>query len=102
MGFAGLLIATCDQPFLSSRYVDALLAAFRSQGRPVGSAYAGLIGVPAVFGPGEFPRLMQLRGDRGASALLRSGAGAIAWPAGLVDVDTEDALQFARAGFNRH
>ena len=70
MGFAGLLIATCDQPFLSSDRFDALLAAFRSKGRPVGSAYAGVVGVPAVFGSHEFPGLMQLRGDRGASALL--------------------------------
>jgi len=94
-GYAGLLVAVCDQPFLTTEHLDALLAAFRAEGRPVGSAYAGLIGVPAVFGRREFPELMQLRGDRGASALLRDGAGAIAWPAGAADIDTEEALESA-------
>ncbi|MBX3220637.1 MAG: nucleotidyltransferase family protein [Labilithrix sp.] len=96
-GVNGLLIAVCDQPWLASEHVNALLAAFRIGGRAVGSSYSGIVGVPAVFGRSEFPELLKLRGDRGASALLR-GAPAVAWSAGAIDVDTERDLETARAG----
>jgi molybdenum cofactor cytidylyltransferase len=94
-GYDGLLIAVCDQPFLTAEHVDALLGAFRANGQPVGSAYVGVIGVPAVFGRAAFPKLMQLRGDRGASPILREGGSSVPWPAGAADVDTEDALASA-------
>jgi CTP:molybdopterin cytidylyltransferase MocA len=96
-GCAGLLVAVCDQPFLTTEHLDALLDAFHAEGRPIGSAYAGVIGVPAVFGRREFPELMKLRGDRGAGVLLRKGAGTVDWPAGATDVDTElDAARLRR------
>jgi CTP:molybdopterin cytidylyltransferase MocA len=99
-GYDGLLVAVCDQPFLSAEHVDALLDAFRAGGPPVGSAYAGVIGVPAVFGRAAFPRLMLLQGDRGASPILRESAVSIAWSAGAADVDTEVALASARRGWD--
>lgn len=100
-GSAGLLLAVCDQPLLTTEHVDALLTAFRAERRPVGSAYAGIVGVPAVFGRASFAELLRLRGDRGAGALLRDGAGAITWPAGAEDVDTEATLDRMRARHDR-
>lgn len=93
--YAGLVIAVCDQPFLTTEHVDALVAAFRADGRPVGSGYSGVVGVPAVFGRSEFPDLARLRGDRGAGALLRTSATVVEWPPGALDIDTDDALEAA-------
>jgi CTP:molybdopterin cytidylyltransferase MocA len=91
-GHAGLLVALCDQPLLTSEHLDALIGAFRGGARVVGSAYAGVIGPPAVFGRAAFSELMSLRGDRGASALLRGATASIAWSDGAMDIDTEEDL----------
>lgn len=79
-----LVLATCDQPALSTAHVEQLLA---DPTRTTGSAYGGAIGVPAVFPAARFPDLLALHGDRGARALL-VGAASIALPGGERDVDT--------------
>jgi CTP:molybdopterin cytidylyltransferase MocA len=93
----GLLLALCDQPYLSAQHVDALIEEFRAYGVPVGSAYGGIVGAPAVFGCAHLKGLLALRGDRGAGALLRTGARAVPWPDGAADIDTEDDLGHAKA-----
>ncbi len=85
---AGLLLLVCDQPLLTVVHLDALVAAFTAGGGAVGSAYAGVLGVPAIFDRARYPALRALQGDRGARGLLH-GALAIDWPAGALDVDTE-------------
>lgn len=69
---AGAMLLGCDQPQLTAEHLRALLAAFCDQTVPtiVASAYAGVLGIPAVFPPEVFPELYALRGDRGAKALL--------------------------------
>lgn len=97
-GYDAILIAVCDQPLLTTAHVDALIATFRAEGRPIGSAYEDVVGVPAVFDRRDFSRLMALRGDRGAGALLRSGAGSVSWPDGSVDVDTAEDMAALTSG----
>jgi CTP:molybdopterin cytidylyltransferase MocA len=97
-GLGGLLLAVCDQPLLTTLHLDALLTAFRTERRPIGSSYAGVVGVPAVFGRAQFSELMQLRGDCGASAVLRINAGFVAWPPGAIDVDTQETLDHLNQG----
>ncbi len=57
-------------------------------GRPVASRYAGVAGVPAVFGARDLPALASLRGDTGARALLAALAfPTVDWPDGALDID---------------
>jgi len=86
---AALLLVSGDQPHLDAAHVGALLAAHRASGRAVASLYAGVRGVPALFPRSYFPRLLELRGDTGAAALLRGSdvVDEVPWPAGAFDVD---------------
>jgi CTP:molybdopterin cytidylyltransferase MocA len=56
----------------------------------VASRYAGVVGVPALFGERVFRRLLELSGDVGASSLLRDelATTSIEWPEGEIDIDT--------------
>jgi CTP:molybdopterin cytidylyltransferase MocA len=93
-GAAAVLLVTGDQPRLDAVHLRALVEAHRVSGGPVASFYDGVRGVPALFPRASFPRLLELRGDKGAAALLR-GAAAVAevpWPAGAVDVDEPSDL----------
>lgn len=94
-GDAALLLVG-DQPRVTAAHLEQLLAAYRSTGGLVGSRYAGVVGVPAVFTRSEFAALLALRGEQGARQVLRSAPAvtALDWPDGALDVDTaEDAAQ---------
>jgi molybdenum cofactor cytidylyltransferase len=90
----GLLLCTCDQPLLSRAHLERL-----TQGRTTtASRYDGALGVPALIEAAHYERLLQLRGDRGAAPLLRSGihVTAVDWPEGAIDLDTpEDVARFS-------
>jgi len=93
------LVALCDQPAMDAAHLDRLVEAFRAQpGRAVASAYAGVLGVPAVLPRAWFDEILALQGDAGARELLRSRSRdvqAIAAPALAHDVDEEaDATRF--------
>lgn len=92
----GALVALTDQPALDADHLEALLDAWRAQpSRAAASAYAGVLGVPALLPRAWFDELAQLRGDVGARALLRaraSGVVAVAAPALARDVDVEADL----------
>jgi len=48
-----------------------------------GSRYRGVVGAPAAFDAAVVPRLLMLRGDVGASTVLREGAvRSVDWSAG--------------------
>lgn len=86
-GADALLLVVCDQVELATSHLEALVAAAVG-GRTAGSAYAGTVGVPAIFPAASFPRLARLAGDRGARMLLREdGVVAVPWPGGEHDVD---------------
>jgi len=85
------VLLTCDQLALDSAVVRDLCNAFDDDRlRMVASAYAGTIGIPALFARGWFERLGELRGDRGAKSLLLERPELridIEWPAGAQDSD---------------
>jgi CTP:molybdopterin cytidylyltransferase MocA len=91
-GVTGAVIACCDQPALRAEHLRALI---EDERRVTGSAYAGLIGVPAYFPATSFPLLLQLRGDAGARKLLLD-AHAISAEDLRLDIDTEQDLASAR------
>jgi molybdenum cofactor cytidylyltransferase len=89
---AGALILACDQPRLTANYLRALMETFASQTEPsiIASAYAGVVGTPAVFPRMAFPQLRALRGDKGARALLAEppcSLIAVPFAGGEVDID---------------
>lgn len=86
MGAARLLVLLGDMPALSDDTVAAVVAACAD--RPSAVRHPdGRPGVPACFPAALFPALSNLRGDRGAGALLEDAALVKAHPAELVDVD---------------
>jgi len=73
---AGVLIVLTDQPALTSDHLAALCATWRvAPERAVASAYAGVLGVPALLPRAWFADLIALRGDTGARDLLRARRG---------------------------
>ena len=91
----GALIVLTDQPALSAKHLDALCAAWRvDPTRAVASAYADVIGVPAVLPRAWFARIARLDGDAGARALLRGGddVAALAAPELARDIDVASDL----------
>jgi len=86
-----VVVILCDQPLLNEDVIGQLLVQFQATGQPVvASAYAGIKGVPALFGREVFPQLLDLRGANGARELLQHYAHlpAIDFPGGATDVDT--------------
>ena len=93
----GALLALVDQPAVDAALLRRLLAEFeRALGaRAVACAYAGGLGVPALFPRPLFPELAALHGDGGAKPVLEARAGeviAVPFPAGALDLDTEEDL----------
>lgn len=86
------LLVTCDQPFVDSAVIRQLIQLHSSSGKPIAaSAYAGTLGIPALFDRSCFPDLLQLDGDSGAKKLLVARPHDVAsldFPAGQIDIDT--------------
>lgn len=87
-----VLILGCDQPRLTTEHLRALIEAFSAQASPamVASAYAGTLGIPAVFPREVFAELDALRGDKGARALFTQPTCplmTIPFPGGEIDID---------------
>jgi molybdenum cofactor cytidylyltransferase len=90
-----VLIALCDQPLISSAFLDALVQLHHEQQTPmVAASYDNRPGVPALFARALFPRLAALDGQAGAKALLQTADSGqlltIPAPQAAVDVDTPD------------
>ncbi len=88
----GVLVVLCDQPALSATHLQQLVT--RWSERPesaVASAYADVLGVPAVLPRAWFADLANLRGDRGARDLLRERRDrVIAIPAPSLHYDIDE------------
>lgn len=91
-GIEGVLVLLCDQVGLDAAHANTLLQAWHdAPTRAVASAYADVIGVPAVLPRAWFADVLRLQGDRGARELLRRREAEvvkIAAPALARDVDT--------------
>jgi molybdenum cofactor cytidylyltransferase len=93
---AGALVVLTDQPALTVDHLEALCVAWRATPeRAVASAYAGVLGVPAVLPRGWFDEILALHGDAGARALLRARRDdviAVPAPELAVDIDHADDI----------
>ena len=87
-----------DQPLLSRRSVEKLLTVSQDNPDRIVRAVHGTVpGNPYIFPRTYFPALMELRGDRGGSAVMQENPEAIL-PVELperelLDCDTPEALQ---------
>ncbi|HEY2713329.1 MAG TPA: nucleotidyltransferase family protein [Chthoniobacterales bacterium] len=93
---AAVLLA-CDQMSVDREVIDRLIAGHNQTGLPiVASAYAGTLGIPALFARQFHPALASLTGDRGAKSIIvrhRDQVAAVPFAAGAVDIDVPDDLQ---------
>lgn len=88
----GALILACDQLRLTANHLRALMETFDAPAEPsiIASAYAGVLGIPAVFPRTVFQQLRALRGDKGARTLLAQPPCpliAVPFEGGEVDID---------------
>ncbi len=97
-----ILLMVCDQPLVTTHTLGALINAEKPRGSLiVASAYAGTLGVPAIFDRALFEELRQLQGAQGAKALIqrhRAQVCSVPFPAGEQDLDTPDDLERLQTG----
>jgi molybdenum cofactor cytidylyltransferase len=93
-----VIIALCDQPLISSAFLDRLVRTHIEQEAPmVAASYDDRPGVPALFARSQFPRLAMLEGQAGAKALLQAaGSELITIPAPLAAIDVDTPEDYAR------
>lgn len=94
---AGALLMSCDQPRVTSDHLRGMITRFVLQSEPtvVASAYAGILGIPAIFPRSAYPDLMALRGDQGARRLFDERAWRLVpmpLAGGEVDIDRPEDL----------
>jgi CTP:molybdopterin cytidylyltransferase MocA len=92
----GTLLMTVDQVRVEASLLTQLLDCFHHHpNQPVASAYAGTLGIPAIFPKGLFSAMGRLQGDQGAKGiLLQETTLRVAFPGGEDDLDQpEDRLR---------
>lgn len=94
-----VLFTTCDQPHVTAATLRAMIAAYAAARPPiVACAYAGAVGVPALFDRSLFAELLALSGDAGAKRVIERHSAAVArvpCPDAAFDIDTAaDVLRF--------
>jgi molybdenum cofactor cytidylyltransferase len=92
-----VIFMVCDQPFVTSGLLLDLINEQQKSGKAiVASAYAGTLGIPALFEKSMFPQLLDLQGDTGAKKLILQNAtevAAVNFQAGNIDVDTMEEYE---------
>lgn len=87
-----IIIAVCDQPYISSSLLNELVAAKQKTGKGIiASTYNNTQGTPVLFSKKYFEQLKQLGGPYGAKKIIQGHANdmsAINFPKGAIDIDT--------------
>jgi molybdenum cofactor cytidylyltransferase len=88
-----VIFMVCDQPFVTPELLLDLINEQQKSRKPiVASAYAGTLGIPALFDKSLFPQLLDLQGDTGARKIIQQYVGEVAFVTfekGAYDIDTE-------------
>ena len=92
----GVLIVLADQAAVTTEDLRRLAGAWRRNPAAIAAAqYAGGVGVPAIFPRWCFRELNELRGDRGAQALLQRHVDRLVrlpMPSAALDIDRPEDL----------
>lgn len=87
-----ILLLACDQPLVKAENLRELMALRKAEDKTiVASAYAGTLGIPALFARTCFASLLQLTGDHGAKELILARPEDVVtfpFPAAAHDIDT--------------
>jgi molybdenum cofactor cytidylyltransferase len=87
-----VIIMLCDQPFVNSELVNALVEKQLQADKPIiACSYNETVGVPALFSRLLFDELLQLKGHDGAKKILKLHSKDIAtipFEKGAIDIDT--------------
>jgi len=98
----GVLLLLADQPGVTADDLRRLAGAWRRRPDSILAAqYSGIAGVPAIFPRWVFRDLTDLRGDRGAQALLKRYVDRVArlpMPSATVDIDRPEDLLSVSTG----
>lgn len=93
----GILLMLADQPLITTGHLESLVRAWHSSPDSIcASAYADTVGPPVIFPRRHFNDLMELRGDRGAKAVIdmnRDQVVTIQFEDAAVDIDRPDDLE---------
>jgi molybdenum cofactor cytidylyltransferase len=93
----GVILTVCDQPFLTSAVLQALLDKAKHSGKSiVASAYKNTLGSPVYFAKQHFSDLLALKGAEGARMLLRkyeTQVVSVPFEKGEIDIDTIEDYQ---------
>ena len=95
-GSAAVLLALADQPAISAQDYGRLITAWREAPEtPAAAAYANTRGAPCIIPAAFRSELLNLRGDQGARAVLRSLTAVTEVPidSAARDIDTRDDWQ---------
>jgi molybdenum cofactor cytidylyltransferase len=89
-----IIIAVCDQPFISSALLLQLVDMHETSGKGIiACAYADSGGTPVLFERSYFEQLLGLSGSEGAKQLLKqypADLATIAFSRGHIDIDNEE------------
>ncbi|MBV6415685.1 MAG: Bifunctional protein GlmU [Steroidobacteraceae bacterium] len=98
----GVLLMLADQPGVTAEDLRRLVGAWRRQPDSILAAqYSGIAGVPAIFPRWALRDLAELRGDRGAQALIKRYIDRVArlpMPSAALDIDRPEDLLAVEAG----
>jgi len=91
-----VLLMLADQPLVTAEQIALLVDAWKTRPDSIcASSYAGTVGPPVIFPAHIFPELMDLRGDRGAKAVIdanRDKLISVRLDEAAVDVDCPEDL----------
>ncbi|RNI30593.1 nucleotidyltransferase family protein [Rufibacter latericius] len=91
---SGALFMLCDQPFVSTNLLDALVQRQKKSGKNiVACSYQETLGAPVLFTKRFFSELLLLNGQEGAKKLLsiyRKEVASLLFPEGAIDIDTAE------------
>jgi len=96
MDYEGALFLVCDQVKLNLPLLKEIVQSYRAGNSSVVCCrYGAQLGIPALFGAAHFQELLQLRGDRGAKALIQASDDKtiIEFEEGIWDIDEPGDLQ---------
>ncbi|MEM9510260.1 MAG: nucleotidyltransferase family protein [Cyanobacteria bacterium P01_E01_bin.35] len=88
----GVIILTCDQPFISPEVIEKLINTYNLTDKlMIASSYKETLGIPALFDRSLFSELMELKGDRGAKKIINKYPNLVHildFSQGEIDLDT--------------
>jgi molybdenum cofactor cytidylyltransferase len=101
---SAVIIAVCDQPYISAGHFDRLIGRYRRTGKKIiASAYAGSYGTPVLYDRQLFEELLSIPDTEGAKRQIldHTSAEEMEWvhfPGGEIDIDTPEDLNKIKQG----